>query len=346
MTVTFIAALLPVVLYIVLVYVLDRFALLSKVQLLVMVVLGIITALICFGLFWLLDSVVSPGVSDYLYPVLEESVKAIPLLALARRKKMVFFIDSIICGAAIGGGFSILENIFYLVMGEPLAFGTALFRGLEVALIHMGCSAMVAEACMFIVRLGSRGKVGLHVKLSDNLVVLVLLIAAPLLHVLHNNLQLNPIIQFVLIFGSMAGLLLWTYQYDAEMINRWLDRGLDKQIALIGAIQEGQLVDTPTGQYLMSVKDSFPAEVFFDIICYVQLYLELSVASKSRYLLKEAGIEEPLDDSQKQSTLDKYKEFTILEKGLSKSARMAIAPVVKFYPADRRALDELLYQCR
>ncbi|MBR5906598.1 MAG: PrsW family intramembrane metalloprotease [Bacteroidales bacterium] len=346
MTVTFIAALFPVVLYIVLVYVLDRFALLSKVQLLVMVVLGMITALICFGLFWLLDSVVSPGVSDYLYPVLEESVKAIPLMALARRKKMVFFIDSIICGAAIGGGFSILENIFYLVMGEPLAFGTALFRGLEVALIHMGCSAMVAEACMFIVRLGSRGKVGLHVKISDNLVVLVLLIAAPLLHVLHNNLQLNPIIQFVLIFGSMAGLLLWTYQYDAEMINRWLDRGLDKQIALIGAIQEGQLVDTPTGQYLMSVKDSFPAEVFFDIICYVQLYLELSVASKSRYLLKEAGLDEPIQAGEKQSILDKYSEFNILEKRLSKSARMAIAPVVKFYPADRRALDELLFACR
>ena len=346
MTVTFIAALLPVVLYIVLVYVLDRFALLSKVQLLVMVVLGMITALICFGLFWLLDGVISPGVSDYLYPVLEESVKAIPLLALARRKKMVFFIDSIICGAAIGGGFSILENIFYLVMGEPLAFGTALFRGLEVALIHMGCSAIVAEACMFIVRLGSRGKVGLHVKLSDNLVVPVLLIAAPLLHVLHNNLQLNPIIQFVLIFGSMAGLLLWTYQYDADMINRWLDRGLDKQIALIGAIQEGQLVDTPTGQYLMSVKDSFPAEVFFDIICYVQLYLELSVASKSRYLLKEAGLDEPIQAGEKQSILDKYSEFNILEKSLSKSARMAIAPVVKFYPADRRALDELLYQCR
>ena len=46
------------------------------------------------------------------------------------------------------------------------------------------------------------------------------------------------------------------------------------------------------------------------------------------------------------SVLLEYSEFNILEKSLSKSARMAIAPVVKFYPADRRALDELLYQCR
>ena len=51
MTVTFIAALLPVVLYIVLVYVLDRFALLSKVQLLVMVVLGEVWHAFCLSNF-------------------------------------------------------------------------------------------------------------------------------------------------------------------------------------------------------------------------------------------------------------------------------------------------------
>ena len=145
MTVTFIAALLPVVLYIVLVYVLDRFALLSKVQLLVMVVLGMITALICFGLFWLLGDVISPGVSDYLYPVLEESVKAIPLLALARRKKMVFFIDTIICGAAVGGGFPVPgvvpadtpDHFFQRCQQLLKGLGVTLLRAPEQKLIHL-----------------------------------------------------------------------------------------------------------------------------------------------------------------------------------------------------------------
>jgi hypothetical protein len=38
--------------------------------------------------------------------------------------------------------------------------------------------------------------------------------------------------------------------------------------------------------------------------------------------------------------------FKDLEKALGKSARMTVAPVVKFYPADRKALEELLAECR
>ena len=110
-------------------------------------------------------------------------MKAIPLLYLARHKKMVFFIDSVICGAAVGGGFSILENIFYLVLGEPMGMGTVLFRGLEVALIHMGCSAIVAAGLMFAVRMAERRRSRLEVKRKDVLMAVFLLVAAPALHV-------------------------------------------------------------------------------------------------------------------------------------------------------------------
>ena len=343
---SFVAALLPVALYIFAVYELDNFSLLSVKRLLLLVLCGMLTALACFGLFRLLDGVVSETVSDYAYPVLEEAVKAIPLLVLARRKRMVFFIDSVICGAAVGGGFSILENVFYLVLGEPLSMGTVLFRGLEVALIHMGCSALVAAALMFAVRLSERVKGGLPVKRSDVVMSLFLLLSAPLLHVAHNAFHFNPVLQFTVVFGVMAGLLVWTYRYDGDMIHRWLDRGLDKQVSLLQAIREGQLGETRTGEYLQSVKESFPADVFFDLICFVQLNVELSVAAKSRFMMREAGLSLPLEDDQIEAYLSQYKEFMILEKGLDKSARMAVAPVVKFYPADRKALDDLMAECR
>ena len=130
---SFVAALLPVVIYIVVVYVLDSFALISVKRLLVLVLCGMAAALGCFGLFQLTGLFLSEAASDIANPVMEEAVKAIPLLLLARRKKIAFFIDSVICGAAVGGGFSILENIFYLVLGDPMGIGTVLFRGLEVA---------------------------------------------------------------------------------------------------------------------------------------------------------------------------------------------------------------------
>lgn len=342
----FIASILPVVLYILVVYELDNFSLISVKRLLVLVGCGMVSALLCFGLFYALDSILSPSQTDFVYPVLEEAMKAIPLLYLARHKKMVFFIDSVICGAAVGGGFSILENIFYLVLGEPMGMGTVLFRGLEVALIHMGCSAIVAAGLMFAVRMAERRRSRLEVKRKDVLMAVFLLVAAPALHVFHNSFHFIPLLQYVVVFGSMAGLLVWTYQYDADMIHRWLDRGLDKQVSLLQAIQEGHLGETKTGEFLMSVKENFPPEVFFDIICFVQLHVSLSVAAKSRFMMREAGIDLPLDDAQKEQYLSQYKEYTTLEKTLGQSARMTIAPVVKFYPADRKALEDLLAECR
>ena len=342
---SFAVALFPVVLYIFVVYTLDNFSLVGIRDLVLLVGAGLLAAAACFGLFRLTDPFVSERVSDYLYPILEEAVKALPLWWLARRKKIAFFIDSVICGAAVGGGFSILENILYLLMGN-LGMGTALFRGLEVALIHMGCSAIVAVALMFTVRLLERRHARLPVKKSDITMSLFLFFVAAILHILHNYLHPDPLLQFVVVFGSLGGLLVWVYQYDGDMIHRWLDRGLDKQVALMMDIQQGHLGETKTGQFLLSIKENFPAEVYFDIICYVQLYIELAVAAKSRFMTREAGLDEPLDEATRNRYLEQYAEFKNLEKALGQSAKMTVAPVVKFYPADRKALDELLAECR
>ncbi len=342
---SFAVALFPVALYIFVVYTLDNFSLVGIRDLMLLVGAGLLAAAACFGLFRLTDPFVSERVSDSLYPILEEAVKALPLWWLARRKKIAFFIDSVICGAAVGGGFSILENVLYLLMGN-LGMGTALFRGLEVALIHMGCSAIVAVALMFSVRLLERRHARLPVKKSDITMSLFLFFVAAILHILHNYLHPDPLLQFVVVFGSLGGLLVWVYQYDGDMIHRWLDRGLDKQVALMMDIQQGHLGETKTGQFLLSVKENFPAEVYFDIICYVQLYIELAVAAKSRFMTREAGLDEPLDEATRNRYLDQYAEFKNLEKALGQSAKMTVAPVVKFYPADRKALDELLAECR
>lgn len=343
--VSLIAALLPIAIYIYVVYMLDNFSLLSVKRLLILVVSGMLAAVVCFGLFTLTGKVLSEEATDYANPVMEEAVKAIPLLILAQRKKMVFFIDSVICGAAIGGGFSILENVFYLLLGDSLGVGTMLFRGLEVALIHMGCSASIATAFMFSVRLKERHNAGQTVRHSDMAMAVFLLIISPVLHVLHNTFHFNPLTQFITVLGTMAALLVWIYQYDEEMIHSWLDRGLDTQVNLLQSIREGHLDETNTGQFLMSIKKSFPPEVFFDVICFVQLHVELSVAAKSRFMLREAELDMPLDDVQKETYRSQFTEFKILEKRLGKSAMMTVAPVVKINPADRKSLDDLLTEC-
>ena len=344
----FVAAILPVVIYIFIVYKIDNFSLINVKNLFLQVLCGMVAALVCFGLFQLTGLILSENQSDFFNPVLEEIIKAIPLLWLATRKKIVFFIDSVICGAAIGGGFSILENIFYLLLGNEMGIGTVLFRGLEVALIHMGCSAIIAAGLMLGIRLILRSRSRLPIKNSDALMVISLLVVAPVLHVCHNTFHFNPLVQFIFVIGTMGGLLVWTYFYDVEMIHRWLDTGLDKQLSLLDSIKKGQLSDTPTGHFLQSVKDAFPPEDFFDMICFVQLHVRLSVASRSRVMLWESGLERdlPLTDEMKELILSQYTEYRLLEKRLGNTARMTIAPIVKYDPAEYKALEDLRTECK
>ncbi len=126
------------------------------------------------------------------------------------------------------------------------------------------------------------------------------------------------------------------------------DTGLDKQLNLLRSIKDGHLDNTPTGKFLESVKDAFPPEDFFDMICYVQLHVELSVASRSRVMLRESGLEQdlPLTDEMKEQILSQYAEYKLLEKRLGNAARMTIAPIVKFDPAEHKALEDLRTECK
>ena len=344
----FVAALLPVVIYIIVVYQIDNFSLISVKRLLLLILCGMLTALACFALFQLTGKIIPESQSDSVNPIIEEMVKGIPLLWLAARKKIVFFIDSVICGAAVGGGFSILENIFYLLLGDEMGIGTVLFRGLEVALVHMGCSALVAAGLMLIVRMIEYSRSRSVVKKSDIAMSVFLLSEAPVLHLFHNTFHFVPLVQFVFVIGTLGGLLVWTYFYDVEMIHSWIDTGLDKQLDLLASIKTGRLDDTPTGKFLESVKDAFPPKDYFDIICYVQLHVELSVASRSRVMLRESGLEDnlPLSDEMKEQIISQYIEYKILEKRLGNAARMTIAPIVKYDPAEYKALEDLRAECK
>ena len=342
----FAVSLIPIIVYIIFIYKIDHFALISIKRLLVLVLSGMLTALACFGLFRLTDRVISGGCADVVHPIIEELVKSIPLLILAFRKRIAFFIDSVICGAAVGGGFSFLENIFYLVLGDSVDLSTGLFRGLEVALIHMGCSAIIAAGMMMVVRQMERKRSRMPMSTNDIIKTTALFVVALAFHIFHNTFQFTPIMQFVWVLSVMIGMIAVVYFYDIDMTHRWLDKGLDMQINLLRSIEGGHLLNTPTGTFLESVKELFPPNVYFDIICYVRLQIELSVAAKTRFMLHEVGMDEPLEADKKELFISQFVELGELEKNIGPSAKMTIAPIVKLSPADTQALNNLLKECK
>ncbi len=78
-------------------------------------------------------------------PIVEEILKSLILIALARR--MTYFVDGAIYGFAAGIAFSILENILYLLDARAgSAGGQMLARSLSTCLMHGSASALVGIA--------------------------------------------------------------------------------------------------------------------------------------------------------------------------------------------------------
>jgi hypothetical protein len=65
-------------------------------------------------------------------------------------------------------------------------------------------------------------------------------------------------------------------------------------------------------------------------------------------MVRESGLEHdlPLTDEMKELILSQYAEYKLLEKRLGNAARMTNAPIVKFDPAEYKALEDLRAECK
>ncbi|HVO71032.1 MAG TPA: PrsW family glutamic-type intramembrane protease [Aggregatilineaceae bacterium] len=82
-------------------------------------------------------------VTFYSAPVLEELLKALLLLALASRLRLLHALDGMAYGFAIGTGFALSENLLYVGSNPHAALATALARVLSVSLMHAYTTAIV-----------------------------------------------------------------------------------------------------------------------------------------------------------------------------------------------------------
>ena len=77
-------------------------------------------------------------------PWIEEALKGLALALLFVSNRIGFKIDAVISGFAIGAGFSVIENIFYLARFPELATAVWLVRGLGTAVMHGATTAILA----------------------------------------------------------------------------------------------------------------------------------------------------------------------------------------------------------
>ena len=319
----------PLALFILLLLVMDSFSLTKWSTLIQCIGAGVVMCALS-RLFFRIPAI---GENRLLVSVTEELLKGAVLYALIARRKVALLGDATIYGSAIGAGFGLLANILYLSTHGDVHFWHTIFLGCESAVMHIGCTSTLAMALIMVhqERFGRTRRA----KVIGSIVAFFVTIA---IHYIHALEPINPIVLTLLLIVYFVVSKHSLFKKNSRYIHDWIDAGINNEVSLLGAVRRGEFASTEAGQYILSLKESFDPETFFDMFCYVQNYLELSIAARRNLILKSAGMP-PIEDEENQARLEEIKE---LRKRIGRTGEIALRPIVDRNDVNRWALNNLV----
>jgi len=310
-------ALLPVCLFLLSLLYLDSYKLVRLQTIAQLVIIGCVVAALSLFINWVLET---HGVDRRLLlrfgaPAVEEILKGLPLLFLIRAKRIGFLIDAAIFGFAIGTGFALVENFYYLSTLLHASPALWVVRGFGTAVMHGGTTAILA---MTTVALSER-------KRSDSLWLFVPgLVMAFAIHSLFNHFVVSPVASALVIVLVLPPILVLVFSQSERYLKSWLGSGFDLDSELLRAIASGKFGQSPAGEYLQSLRDHFDGAVLADMLCYLRMHSELSLRAKGVLMLHENGFPVKKDPD----IAEKLAELRYLEKSIGKTGELALAPIM------------------
>lgn len=308
----------PVLLFLVFLFLLDSFKLVRKNWLLSAIAWGIVCSVPAYLLntgFMNTSGMSVAFYSRYLAPAFEELLKASFVFVILGTKKAGFLIDAAVYGFAVGTGFALVENSLYVYQNADAGFFVWIIRGLGTAFMHGGCTALLAMLLMGAKLRGS----------YQPLTVVLAVVAAYLVHAVFNHFYVHPLLQTLGIVLVLPVLFVLLFNHHEKKVQDWLEMEFSSEIELLQAINNGKMLDTKAGDYLSLLRSKFQPEVIVDMYCYLTLYLELSVKAKRNLMLRENGFP-PLFEP---DIADKLMELKTLRKQLGTVGELSLAPLIR-----------------
>jgi protease PrsW len=250
-----------------------------------------------------------------LAPLVEEALKAVVVVMLVRAHRIGFLVDAAILGFAVGTGFALVENLFYLQRLADAPTAVWIVRGFGTALMHGGLQSIFAV--WLLARAERHGNVGPGT-------ILVPWLGAAALHAAFNQFVLPPVWQTLALLVVLPPLMLWTFARSEAAVRGWLGDGFDADRDLLALLDSGAFRDSPHGQYLDALRAHFRGGIVADLLCYLRLHVELALRAKGVLMMREAGIDMPLDEA----TRARFEEMRYLETAVGPTAVRALKPLL------------------
>jgi RsiW-degrading membrane proteinase PrsW (M82 family) len=317
-------SLLPVVAFLSSLVFMDSFKLVSVRSVVQAIVIGGVVALACYFINgWLLSTYEWPGDSFPRYgsPLVEELLKPLFVVFLIQARRVGFIVDSAIYGFALGTGFALVENIYYLQALGEVSLKVWLVRGFGTAIMHGSTTAILAVI--------AKGLQDRHPK-SGALAYLPGFAIALLLHSTFNHFPLGGAAQAAILLIVMPLLTVSVFERSEKATREWLGTGFDTDLELLELIGSGEIQGSRVGEYLQSLKSTFPGQVVGDMLSMLQIHLELSIRAKGILMAREAGIRVEPDEMVKAN----LEELKFLEKSVGKTGKLAMTPFLNMTSRD------------
>ena len=336
-------ALVPVLILLAAFVWLDAFKLMSFREILLLLVLGGVSAIAVYPISGRLIDTLPIGFSGYsrfVAPWLEEASKGVVVVALFWFNRIGYKLDAVISGFAIGAGFSVVENIIYLTIFPQYGTGTWLVRGIGTAVMHGTTVAILAAVAHELAERETREAAG-----DYNFSLLWFVpgyLVAVAIHTAFNQFPDRPMIAMMgaALFAPVAVMAI--FHFGTAEAERWLATEVTVHKAQLDALKAGAWPEGRSGERVAAFAERLPPQTGARIHRYWELQSWLVVQAEQG-MIEEAVGDASVDREQVRAAA---LELSAHKRALGRSTHMALKALLPFSRNDYWEVSELRQRVR
>ena len=317
---------------------LDAFALMRPRELALLLALGGLGAVAAYPVSGRMLDTLPIGFSNYsrfIAPWIEEAIKGVIVVVLFRLNRIGYKLDAVLTGFAIGAGFSVVENIFYLTFFPQYGTGTWLVRGFGTALMHGTTTALFAAFAHELAERESREAAG---EFDFRWWWFVPgYIVAVLLHMAFNQFPERPLTAMMgaLVVTPIA--IMFIFHFGQAEAAEWLEQDKAEHKKMLKALESGGWPSGASGKKIAVLARRLGPEAEERIRSYCRTLAWLTVEAEET-MLEESGGDVEMNRSKVAAA---FAELDRLRAALGRSTFAALKPLLPFSRNDQWEVAEL-----
>jgi RsiW-degrading membrane proteinase PrsW (M82 family) len=330
-------ALVPVLLMALLFAWLDVFKLMSPWEMIACLLLGMVAALVAWPISGRMLDTLPIGYSFYsrlVAPWIEEALKGLALALLFATNRIGYKLDAIISGFAIGAGFSVIENIFYLARFPELTTSVWLVRGLGTAVMHGAATAVLAVSVHQVCESALRRQGG---QAFNPLWLIPGYLVASLIHIIFNQFPSHPMEVMIATLVIAPIVLIGLMRLGEGQTHQWLAEESEAHRLWLEEWRAGEFPNDASGQRIKALAARVKPEQAALIRDYCIAKAELVLAAEEELLDRDRHVDEA-DAERLRAAFSRLKQ---IREGIGRVGYAALSRQLPFSRNDEWELEEL-----